>query len=203
MNCIDYEALISAEMDRALPSDETARLEAHLSVCDSCRRVRDDYRVNRLLVRGMARHAAPADAYARLMATLANRPATVSTQAAAVIAPKTADVAAIAATRTWRKRVTTSAVRGLRAVASLAIVLLGVLVYLGLTDAEGPEAPAAPAATRSVTVRPRALVRGHAYQQTVSPTADRSSWHFLAIDEESVLPSGDDEDAVPEATREI
>lgn len=203
MTCIDYEAWISAELDGELPSDETARLEAHLSVCDTCRRVRDGYRVDRLMVRGMARQAAPADAHARLMATLANRPAMVSTQAPAVISPKIADAVSVAASRTWQQRLSASAVRGLRAVASLAIVLLGALVYLGVTDPE-PEVPVVPAATRSVTVRPRALVRGHAYRQAVNPTADQSSWHFLAIDEETVLPSGDDdEETLPEATREI
>lgn len=180
MNCIDFEAWISAEMDGELPELEASRLDAHVAVCDACRRVRDDYKVNRLLMRGMARQAAPADAHARLMARLAPHPT--------VAAPQSFSQRV---SRRLSGRFAQSAYTTLRAVASLAIVLLSGLFLLGATDADVADAPTPP--PHKVTVRPHALMRGHAYRQAANPTADRSAWHYLAIEEE-ILPAGDDDD---------
>lgn len=180
MTCADYRQWMSIDMDGELGPRDGLLLAEHLEACASCRQVREDYQVNRLLMRTVEPRKAPADAFARIQERLATGPARVASTPAPVRQ---------GATRTpWGRA---AAVRSLRLAASLAVVCVGALAWLGATD---PDVPAPVQVPRQVSVQPRTLMRGHAHLQAVNPMADRAAWRYLALEDEGLSPVADEEE---------
>lgn len=187
MSCADYLEWISADLDGELSPSESAQLNRHLSGCAKCRQIHEDYKVNRILVAAMEPKRAPADAWARLCERIEGQ---------AAVRPH-GRVASMASTpslrRSWRRN---PWVRAFRAVAAVVVVFLGTLTWLGWTDPDAP--PAAP--PQSMHVRPKTLIRGHAYLQSANPVADRSAWHYLASEEENSLTTSDDDEEINQSS---
>jgi anti-sigma factor RsiW len=177
MDCIEYEEWISADLDGELAPEDGARLREHLSACARCRQAVEDSKLNRILIRGVEARKAPADAFARLTARLEGGERKPAPPRPAPIPVRRSPLHA------WLK--------GLQAVACIAVIFVGVLAWLGFTDAD--EVDTVPL-IRQVSVRPKALMRGHAYLQAANPVADGSAWHYLASEDENGLPAGDDEE---------
>lgn len=175
MSCAEYQEWISAQVDGELENEHIAQLHEHLKGCSRCRQVVEDYKVNRILLHAMEPRKAPADAFARLTARIEGgpkRPIPIEGKR-----PSPAPMQGI--------------MRGLRAVACFAIVFIGALAWLGWTDQEVETVTL----HRQVSVRPRVLMRGHAWlQASNNPVADGSAWHYLASEEENVQPANDDDE---------
>lgn len=185
MRCIDFRELISAELDGELEPREAAALEAHLAQCATCRQVREDFSVNRLLLHAMAPVEAPADSWSRVLQVVrAPEDETDSAHGEGRVVPlvhreSPRDGSAPAHGRhRW--------VAALKVAACLGVAFVGFLYWLGSTEVESSDlAPQAPRV--SSTVPARSLMRGHVWLQVDNPMADRSAWHYYMAAE------GDDE----------
>jgi len=175
MNCNDYQEWISAELDGELEAERAAVLDRHLERCATCRQVKEDYRMNRLLLHALSPKEVPAHAWKSILQRIEAGDLKADAPAPSLIPapPAVRTLHSGVAVRSWRR-----AWRALRAAACLALVFLGSLVWLGWTDPElsADLLPSRP--TESVNVG--TLVHGHALFQAANPIADGPAWHYMA-----------------------
>ena len=179
MRCIDFQELISAELDGELDPREAAALEAHLTNCTACSQVREEYRVNQLLLHAMTPLEAPAESWSRILQAVEAARDEDTTEDCTIVplvprAPAKVHALPVPRRRRW--------MTALKVAACVGIAFVGFLYWLGYTDPDTVDMPSqAPRVSSTVPVR--SLVRGHAWLQVDNPMADRAAWHYyMAVD---------------------
>lgn len=194
MSCNDYQVWVSCELDGELDAEKTRTLHRHLASCEECRRVQEDFRVNRLLLHAMAPVAAPRDGWQRL----AQRMAEEGDPAAASAPHRPAPIPQARSARRSRLSMLTWSPRTRRtfeAAAGFMLVFVGVLLWLGYTDQDAAPSLSAPPA--AVELQAATLMRGHAMLQAANPIGDRSAWNYLASETGQLDPVDAPPDAIP------
>jgi anti-sigma factor RsiW len=180
MNCSDYAEWISAELDGELEPENIALLDEHAAACETCRKIREDYRVNRLLLHTVTPLKAPRDSFRNILAQLETSSGEVLP--AELPAPQSNVVSLTDRNelkgRRGRKSRPTWMV-ALQAAACFTVLFLSGLFYLGWTDPQWNAGPAA-APSPSQLVSARSLLRGHALLQAANPIDDQSAWQYVA-----------------------
>ena len=180
MHCIDFQELISAELDGELEPREAVALAAHLTQCAACRQVREDFSVNRLLLHAMAPVEAPADSWSKVLQVVRGPGGdAASTPSDRTVVPLVHGQSPTIGPAAYRGHRWLTA---LKVAACLGVAFVGFLYWLGSSDLEstGPH-PQAPRVSSTVPVR--SLMRGHVWLQVDNPMADRSAWqYYMAAD---------------------
>ena len=59
IDCKEASRLLSADMDKTMPSADRARLRYHLVLCEACRNINDQFDLLRRAMRHLGRDDAP------------------------------------------------------------------------------------------------------------------------------------------------
>ncbi len=187
MSCDEYREWISVDLDGELSAEEAVQLREHLAHCGQCRQVKEDFKLNRILLTAMEPRTAPADAFERLGTRLSVQGTRCAPPAPRRSSRRAQQAKVPVSFSPARRRFTLG--RVLRAAAVFAILFIGMLTWLGLTapdtDAQTPALKPARPAVHQVSVAPVALMRGHAMLQATNPVADASAWHYLASEDDA------------------
>lgn len=177
MICQEALEWISQDVDGLVEEAVSERLRQHLAECASCRKVRQDFQTNRVLMRSLSPMEVPEGAWGRLLQKIVSQPpqeAPAEVPALSAVEPAQAAVVALKP-----RRGSSLPVRVFQAVAAMLVVFLGGLTMLGWNDNTVLD-------TTASTGDPGAVIQGHALAQSSDPLNDRARWHYLATEPREV-----------------